>query len=116
MASREKSEESEKPKRPSATTPEGRELQLQALAFDQAELQFREGVAPAPVTIHFLKLASERNQLELEKLRLESLHLIKKNEQIDMGERIEELFSEAIKHMTIYRGDGAPEDYEGYID
>lgn len=116
MASREKSEDPVKPKRPPATTPEGRELQLQALAFDQAELQLREGVAPAPVVVHFLKLASERNQLELEKMRLESEHIIKKNEQIDQNERIEELFEKATKSMTIYQGRGEPEDYEGYID
>lgn len=116
MASRDKSGDPAKPKRPPATTPEGRELQLQALAFDQAELQLREGVAPAPVVVHFLKLASERNQLELEKIKLESARIIKQNERDDQADRLEELYASAIKHMVVYQGKGEEEDYDGYTD
>lgn len=101
-----------KPKRPPAKTPKARENQMIALAVDQAELQMREGVAPAPVIVHYLKLASEKNDLENERLRNENTLLQKKVEQIDQAARIEELYSQAIDSMKLYQGHGAPEDYD----
>lgn len=112
MASPNKSGDSIKPQRPPATTPEGRQNQMISLAFDQAELQLREGTAPAPVVVHYLKLATKQSELELEKLENENLLLRKKSEQIDQAAKIEELYEDAIKHMKIYQGNGDPEDYD----
>lgn len=112
IASPKKSGDPIKPKRPPAKTPKARENQMISLAVDQAELQLREGVAPAPVVVHYLKLASEQHNLELERLRNENLLLRKKTEQIDQTARIEELYSKAIDSMKMYQGHGAPEEYD----
>lgn len=114
MATKKNSEESNRPRRPPATTPEGRERQLISMAYDQAELQLLEGSAPAPVVVHFLKLATEREKLEREKLKA-AIELDKKKvEQTDQAARLESLYSDAIEKMTIYQGNGNREDYDVY--
>lgn len=112
MASPKKSGDSKKPARPPATTPEGRQKQMMALAFDQAELQMREGVAPAPVVVHFLKLATEQTKLEAEQMRRKNLLLEKQVDQIDQAGRIEELLGKAVESMTKYQGRGEDEEYD----
>ena len=111
MTSPKNSGESKKKRRPPATTPEGRENQMISLAFDQAELQLRQGTAPAPIVVHYLKLATEQTKLENEQLRNKNLLIQKQVDQIDQAARIEELHAEAIKQMTVYQGRGEPEDY-----
>lgn len=112
MTSRNKSGDSIKPKRPPARTPEGRENQMISLALDQAELQLREGVAPAPVVVHYLKLATETTMLERERLRAQIELDRKKAEILDKDDRIEELYEEAITAMREYQGQPPLEDYE----
>ena len=51
-----------------ATTSEKRENELIALAVDLAEEQLRAGTASSQVITHFLKLATEKEKLEREKL------------------------------------------------
>ena len=116
MTSHDEDGESEKTRRPPARTAERRQLQLQSMAFDQAEILFRTGKAPAPVIVHFLKQSSDRekHELELEKLRRENELLRKRADQVDQADRIEELMVNATKFMGIYRGDGTPEDYSEY--
>lgn len=114
MSSLDNSGESIKRKRPPAKSPKGRENQLINLAYDQAELLLREGKAPAPVIVHFLKMGTERDKLELEKLRHESQYLEKKTEMVDQGERLEEMMTKATESMRTYQGNGDPEDYEQY--
>lgn len=109
-------EERPKKRRPPATTPEGRENQMISLAFDQAEKQMRNGTAPAPIVVHYLKLGTQQSKLELEKLKLEGQLLIKRAEQIDQAERMEELYAKAIATMVIYQGRGEQEDYDQYDD
>jgi hypothetical protein len=55
-----------------ATTPEGRESQMVALAYDLVEKRMREGTATSQETTHFLKLGSSREQLEQQRLRHEN--------------------------------------------
>ena len=114
MATRKKSEDPEFPKRPPARTPEARQNEMVALAFDQAELMLREGKAPAPIVVHYLKLGTETSKLEVERLRSEISLRNKQVEQVDQADRIEELTASAIKQMTIYQGHGDAEDYEDY--
>ncbi len=93
-----------------ATTPEGREQQLIALAVDLAEKQMREGTASAQVVTHYLKLGSSREQLEQERLR-EEVGLLKiKAETIASQKRIEELYSEALDAMRAYSGQSPKPD------
>lgn len=87
-----------------AMTPEGRENQLISLASDLAERQLRDGTAPAQVTTHFLKLATERERLEREKLRRENLLLEAKVDAIASAKRVEELYGKALSAMREYSG------------
>lgn len=99
-----------------ATSPEARELQMVNLAFDEAERQIMEGKASSQVLTHFLKLGSEREKLEREKLRLEAQHLQIKSEQLAQGARMEELYEKAISAFHEYSGkepgeEDAEDDY-----
>lgn len=97
-------------KRPKATTPEGRERQLTALAVDLAEKQLSEGTASAQVITHFLKLATAREERELEKLTLENELLKARTEQIASQARVEELYINALNAMKSYSGSETAQD------
>ena len=101
----------EKPRRQAqARTTEGREKQLVDLAYDLAERQLIDGTASAQVITNFLKLGSEREKLEREKLRHENHLLETRAAQIESGARMEELYADAIKAMTVYQGREVYED------
>lgn len=87
-----------------ATTPEGRENQLVALAVDLAEKQLADGSASAQVISHYLKLGSTREQLEQERLSRENELLRAKVEQLASTKRIEELYQSALNAMRTYAG------------
>lgn len=63
------------PSRPPASTPQARENQLINLTVDLAERQLLDGSASTVVMGHYLKLATEKERLEREKLRRENLLL-----------------------------------------
>ena len=106
MAGRRDSDPNEtQSRRRPATTPEGRENQLIALAIDRAEQQLRDGTASAQVITHFLKLASTREQLEQERLRNENLLLQAKTESLANAGDMKELYENAIAAMRSYRTD-----------
>lgn len=92
------------PRRPPASTPEGRENQLIAAAVDLAERQLRDGSASAQVISHFLKLGSSREMLEQERLAMEVSLLEAKREAMESAARVEELYSDAINAMRAYNG------------
>lgn len=112
---RSNSEPTESPRR-RATTPEGRENQLIAMAVDLAEQQLKEGTASAQVISHFLKLGSTRERLEQERLMNENVLLQAKAESIASASRIEELIAGAIKAMRSYTGQEDPQSEEEYRD
>lgn len=87
-----------------ATTVEGRENQLIALASDLAEKQLKDGTAAATVITHFLKLGSTREKLEHEKLRNENLLLSAKVDALASAKRVEELMGEALDAFRQYSG------------
>lgn len=103
-----------KKRRPPATTPEARENQMIALAVDLAEKQLIAGTASSQVISHYLKLASGRENLEREKLRIEARLLAAKEEQIASSARVEELYTEAIAAMREYNGQAPDMDDDGY--
>lgn len=92
-----------------ALTPEARENQLISLAVDLAEQQLMEGTASSQVITHFLKLASSKEKLEKEKLQNENVLLKTKVETLQSQARVEELYENAIKAMSIYRGQNEEE-------
>lgn len=112
MAGTRRTSESPKTRRPPATTPEAREKQLVASAFDLAERQLAEGTASAQVITHFLKLGTEREKLERAKLNNENELLVTKRESYASGARVEELYEGAIKAMRAYTGQDLSEDYD----
>lgn len=105
------SSSSDRPKMRPALTPEARENQVISLAYDLAEQQIRDGTASSQVISHFLKRGSEREKLEMERLREENKHLRAKTKAIESSEEIKVLYSEALKAMKNYSGQGDPDEY-----
>ena len=117
MASRRRTEpEPQTSPRKRATTPEGRENQLIALAVDAAERQLTEGTASAQVITHFLKLGSTREQLEQERLGNENELLKAKVEALASASRIEELIGNALAAFRSYSGHDPAEEEPEYDD
>lgn len=99
-------------RRPPATTPEGREQQMVALAFDLAQTQLEDGTASAQVITHFLKFGSSQNKLEQERLRKENLLLEARVDQISASAQNSELYVEAINMMKVYTGESSQEEFD----
>lgn len=87
---------------PPAMTPEARENQMIALAIDMAEEQLRKGTASTQVLVHYLKLGSSRGQLENEVLERKAELATAQVESIRSEQKREELYSEALKAMSVY--------------
>ena len=100
------------PKLRPALNPDGRESQMIALAMDLVEQRLRDGTASSQETTHFLKLASPKNKLEQERLKLENEHLAAKTKALANAEEIKVLYEDAIKAMRRYAGHGDEDDYE----
>lgn len=103
MASEKKDE---KPRRPPGTTVEARENQLIQDAYALAEKQIASGNVSSQVLTHFLKLGTQRESLEREKLRKENLLLSARTDSMESSKRMEELYADAINAMRGYAGQG----------
>ena len=90
-----------------ATTPEGREQQLTALAMDLVEQRMLDGTASAQETVHFLKLASQKTKLELERAKLENELIKAKTQSIRDQADMKALYKDAIAAMRRYGGHGS---------
>lgn len=92
------------------SSPEARENQLIALAYDLAEERLRNGTATSQEVVHFLRLGSIRERKELElvekKIELDTA----KTEALKSAKRIEELYTDAINAFRSYSSN-TPEDY-----
>lgn len=93
-----------------ALTPEAEENQMISLAVDLAKKQLIEGTASSQVITHFLKLGATTSRLEKEKLEQENALLKAKTQALKSAERIEELYTNAIKAMRLYSGHGGNEE------
>lgn len=87
-----------------AVDPEARENQMISLAIDQAEQMLMGGHAPTQIVVHYLRLATTKNQLEKEKLKKENVLLEAKANAIESAARSEELYARAIEAMREYSG------------
>ena len=114
LATSRKPAETNKARRPPATTPEARENQLIGLAVDLAERQMLEGTASAQVITHYLKLASSREKMEKEKLLQEVEVLKSKNEALQANRGSEDMYKKALDAMRSYQG--APPLGEDYYE
>lgn len=99
-----------------ATTPEGREQQLAADAFDLAEKQLRAGTASAQVISHFLKVGSRRERLEQMRLEHENELTKVKIEAMASQARVEELYKEALNAMRVYSGNAPAQTSDEFDD
>lgn len=89
-----------------ALTPEARENQLIAMTMDRVEEQLMNGTASSQILTHFLKLATVKANLEMEKLKHETKLLEAKTESLQSAKRMEELYDKAINAMRDYSGQG----------
>ena len=98
-------------KRRTAITPEARENQMISYAMDLAEQQILDGTASSQVITHFLKLGTEKERLEREKLKQENELQKTKTHAMESSEEMKQMYEEAIKAMRTYSGNGDPDDY-----
>ena len=91
-------------------TPEAQENRMISLAVDLAEKKLLDGTAPSTVIVHYLKLGSMKEQLELEKLKKENELLHAKTEALQSMQVTEELYKNAIDVMRTYSGAGGSSD------
>jgi hypothetical protein len=94
-----------------ARTPEQREDELAAAAYDLAEEQIQSGTASSQVITHFLKAGSRRERMEQMRMAYEMELMEVKKQQLEGQARLEELFGEAISAMRSYQG-VEPEELE----
>jgi len=91
-------------KSPPAKTPEARENQIAALAYDAAEKQIRNGTASSQVLTHFLKMSSTKEKLERKLLEKNVELITAKTDALKSGKYVEELYKNALDAMRTYSG------------
>ena len=82
--------------------------------MDLAERQIDRGTASSQVITHYLKLGTERERLEKEKLRQENELLKAKVKSMATLENIEKMYADALNAMRAYSGKST--DEEEYYD
>jgi len=100
------------PRRPRATTAEGRENQLIAMAEDLAEKQLEAGTASSQVITHYLKLASSRERLEQTRIEQDIALTAAKTAALASAQRIEETYTKALDAMRAYSGQEPRNDFD----
>lgn len=105
-----KPEQRESRKRPPATTPEAREKQLIALAYDLVEKRLRDGSATSQETTHFLKRGTSKEKVEQEILEKQKELIVAKTEAIQSSKRIEGLYKDAMEAFSTYSGNNRGRD------
>lgn len=96
-----------KRRRPPARTAAARANQLKAAAFALAEERIANGTASNQLVVQCLKLDPEREELERVRLANENSLLDARVGALKSGQRLEELYAEALEAMKAYRGDDA---------
>src|SRR3954464_15463428 len=99
-------------RRSPARTPEAREDELAAAAYDLAEDQIRDGTASSQVITHFLKAGSRRERMEQMRMEHEIELMQVKKEQLEGQKRVEELYVSALEAMRSYSGFGPSQELE----
>lgn len=100
--------------KPPATTPEGRENQMVALAIDAVEKRIRNGTASAQELVHLMRLGSINARLERDILKQQKELMSAKTEAIQSQKRVEELYANALAAMKRYSGDQSETDNDLY--
>lgn len=87
-----------------ATTPEGMENELIAMAYELVAQRIQDGTASSAETVHFLKMGSAKERLEKERLKKELDLMQAKTEAYSTAKNIESLYSNAIAAFRTYIG------------
>lgn len=98
------SKEAVKGRRRAAATPEERDKQMIALAYNLVEQRLLDGTATSQETVHFLKLGSKRERIEEEILERQKELISAKTEAYQSSKRVEELYANALSAMRLYSG------------
>ncbi len=86
------------------SSPEAIENEMIALAYKEVEYRIRNHQASSQELVHFLKMGSEKERLEREKLEAENNLQRAKTEAIEASKHSEELYNNAINAMKLYSG------------
>ena len=87
-----------------ASTPEGRENEMIMLAYHEVERRIRKHEATSQELVHFLRMGSEKERLEREKLEVEMELQRVKAQALEESRHMEELYENAIAAMKRYSG------------
>ncbi len=90
------------------TTPQEQEDHLVSLAYEVAEEQLLNRTASSQVITQLLKYGSTREVLERQKIEHENALSQVKIAAMESQTKMEELYAEAIKSMSRYRGEEPP--------
>lgn len=94
----------DKKKRAPSRTPEQQENRMISLAMKQAEEALEKGTASSQIVVHFLKLATTKQQYEIEKLKADTDLAKAKISNLEAQEKSEERYLKAIEAMKRYQG------------
>lgn len=92
------------PQSPPVISPQAKENQLIAMAYERVEQRIRDGSASSQELVHFLKLGSEKNRTEMENLRAQNKLLEAKTAALEADKTREEKYQAAIEAMAVYTG------------
>lgn len=99
----------ESPKTPERLRPslsrESDENQCISLSIDIAKEMLQNRTAPPSMILHFLKLATTREQIERETMQLQQELMVAKKQALESQARSEQLFADAMKAMRRYSGE-----------
>ncbi len=87
-----------------ASSPEAIENEMIALAYKEVEYRIRNHQASSQELVHFLRMGSEKERLEREKLEAEMGLQNAKKEALEQSKHMEELYENAINAMKLYSG------------
>lgn len=100
------------PKPRPATTVEGRENQMIALATDLAEQQLRDGTATSQIMTHYLKLGTSLAELEKAKLEAEVEAMRQKSAIAASQQKSEGFYQEVLDAFKRYSGNNVDAQIE----
>lgn len=105
-----------KDKLPPAKTPEARESQILAKAWDLIEERILDGTASNALLVQCLRMGStkERYEKDLITTRIENLQA--KTQAIEAEKRVDELYAKALDAMRIYSGQRPFDEDEEVLD
>lgn len=87
------------------STPEVREMQIIAAAYDLAEQRIRDGTASDTLIRELIKLGSPKERIERDILDRQRDLITAKTEALRAQKSMDELYADAISAFKSYRGD-----------